>query len=63
MLFLTYRVSEIKTGDGVKYVLKGYLHGSILFHDLAKVGKYMEMIHPDVGDIVTIDFPDENNRQ
>ena len=63
MLFLTYKVSKVKTGEGYKFILKGHLHGSILFHDLTKVGKYMEMIHPDVGDIVTIDFPDENNRQ
>lgn len=63
MLFMKYKVTEEKFGEKTKYILRGKLYGSILFHDLTKVGKYMDMIHPDVGDIVTIDFPDENNRQ
>lgn len=63
ILFLTYRVSKVKVGDKYRFILNGKLHGAVLFHDLTKIGKYMDMIHPDVGDIVTIDFPDENNRQ
>ena len=63
VLFLKYKVSEIVDNNEIKYILNGKLYGSILFHDLTKVGKYMDKIHPDVGDIVTIDFPDENNRQ
>ena len=47
----------------VRYVLRGKLHGSILFYDLNKIGKYLDLIHPEVGDIITIDFPDENNRE
>lgn len=63
MIFLKYKVSELQVGDEIKYILNGKIYGSILFHDLTKVGKYMDKIHPDVGDIVTIDFPDEYNRQ
>lgn len=63
VLFLTYKVTKVKIGRGYKNILKGKLHGAILFHDLSKVGKYVEMIHPEVGDVITIDFPDENNRQ
>jgi len=63
MLFLTYKIRRIMTSWGERFVLHGKLHGSILFHDLTKVGKYLDMIHPEVGDIVTIDFPDELNRQ
>lgn len=62
MLFLTYEVKKIKTHGGYRFILDGHLHGAVLFRDLNKIGKYLEMIHPDVGDIVTIDFPDENNR-
>lgn len=43
--------------------MNGRLHGAVLFRDLEKIGKYMDMIHPDVGDIVTIDFPDGQSRQ
>ena len=63
VLFLTYHVSRVDDGRRERFVLHGRLHGAVLFHDLTKVGKYLDMIHPDVGDIVTIDFPDETNRQ
>ena len=39
------------------------LWGSILFTDLNLMSKYKEKIVPMVGDIVTIDFPDERNRE
>ena len=67
---MTYHVEKsiAKADDkfhdpGVRYVLRGKLHGSILFYDLNKIGKYLDLIHPEVGDIITIDFPDENNRE
>lgn len=69
LIYLTFKVTEIQDGideDGkplCKYVLTGKIHGSVLFFDLASLGKYVEMIHPMVGDLVTIDFPDENNRE
>ena len=64
MLFLTFTVDEIAVGGGnFKYVLHGRIHGSVLFFDLDYLGKYMEKIHPMIGDIVEIDFPDENNRE
>lgn len=63
MLFLDYTVRRILVDDEYKYILRGELYGTILFRDLTRIGKYLDMIHPDVGDIVTIDFPDENNRQ
>jgi hypothetical protein len=44
-------------------MLSGYTHGSILFFDIDRLGKYGEKIRPDVGDIVALDFPDENNRE
>ena len=46
-----------------KYILSGKLHGNVLFYDIEELGKYAEKIHPAVGDIVTIDFPDESNRE
>lgn len=46
-----------------KYILSGKIHGNVLFYDIHELGKYIEKIHPAVGDIVTIDFPDENNRE
>jgi hypothetical protein len=46
-----------------KYILSGKIHGNVLFYDVNELGKYIEKIHPAVGDIVTIDFPDENNRE
>lgn len=64
MLFLTYVVNEIQDANGEKrYVLSGYTHGSVLFFDTARLGKYAGTIHPMVGDIVEIDFPDDQNRE
>lgn len=64
MLFLTYKVTKVKVGaDEYKFILHGHLHGGTLFNDLNKVGKYMDLIHPDVGDIVTIEFPTKESRQ
>lgn len=49
--------------QGINYLFVGKLNGSVLFHDLNQISKYQNMIHPDVGDIITIDFPDERNRE
>jgi hypothetical protein len=59
ILFLTFKVTK----EGEKYILHGNIHGGALFNDIHKVGKYMDLIHPEVGDIVTIGFPNENSRQ
>ena len=60
LLKLTYRVDKVDNGDGTySNVLSGYVHGSVLFYDIDMLGKYVEMIHPSVGDIVEIDFPDD----
>lgn len=37
--------------------------GAVLFRDLTLVGKYAQEITPQAGDIITIDFPDETNRE
>lgn len=64
LLFLTFKVSKISIGDGkYKYVLRGHTHGKVLFFDIESLDKYTHLIHPDAGDIVEIDFPDENNRE
>lgn len=64
LLFLTFKVTETKDVYGkTKYILHGKTHGSVLFFDIERMGKYAELIHPMVGDIVEIDFPDENNRE
>lgn len=43
--------------------LVGNVTGTVLFFDIHKIGKYLDLIHPDVGDIIIIDFPDEKNRE
>lgn len=53
----------VATVPRYKYILSGKIHGNVLFYDINELGKYTEKIHPAVGDIVTIDFPDENNRE
>ena len=64
MLLLTYKVVRVVDADkNVKFVLHGRLHGGVLFNDTYKVGKYMDKIHPDVGDVVTIGFPNKLARQ
>lgn len=45
------------------YKLRGNLNGAILFRDLSKISKYSEEIHPEAGDVVTIDFPDAKSRE
>ena len=66
LIYLTYRINKISTGieeHPYKNVLSGYIHGSVLFYDLNSLGKYIELIHPSVGDIIEIDFPDDKNRE
>lgn len=69
LIYLTYKITKVKVGeadDGSeinKFYLTGKLHGSVLFYDTDALGKYVEKIHPQVGDIVEIDFPDEKNRE
>ena len=64
MLLLTYRVRRIPVEGGrSRYVLHGRLHGGVLFSDTTLAGKYMDKIHPDVGDVVTIGFPSQGSRQ
>lgn len=65
MLMLTFRVDETESVDlrgkkTKKFVLSGKLRGSVLFFDVEQLGKYAELVHPEVGDVVEIDFPDEN---
>jgi hypothetical protein len=53
-----------KTGEELfKYILHGKVFGAVLFYDINRVGKYIELIHPDVGDVIAIDFPDEKSRE
>ena len=67
MLKLTFTVHKTCIGKDAygkkifKSILSGKLHGSMLFYDLNKVGKYIDKIHPEVGDLVTIDFPDDSS--
>lgn len=69
LLYLTYKIKKVKVGaaeDGseqFKFYLVGKLHGSVLFYDTDALGKYAELIHPMVGDVVEIDFPDEKSRE
>ena len=63
LIYLTFKVTKTQARDGFKYILKGKVHGSVLFFDTDQLGKYAEAVHPYVGDIVAIDFPDENNRE
>jgi len=64
MINLTYTVHKVNIGKGkTKCVLKGKLHGTMLFYDMTSIGKYVELIHPEVGDLVIIDFPDDKNRE
>lgn len=64
LIQLTYKVIKIDNGDGThKNLLSGYVHGSVLFYDIQHLGKYVDLIHPAVGDIIEIDFPDDKNRE
>ena len=62
-LYLTYVVNEVRTAYGVKSILSGYVHGSLLFYDIDMIGKYANMIRPSIGDLIAIDFPDDSNRE
>lgn len=68
--YLTFKVEKVAADYNIrtrqqefKYILHGKVHGAVLFYDVNKVGKYIEMIHPDVGDVIAIDFPDEKHRE
>lgn len=69
LIFLKFKVikvpvSEDGAGNKVfKSIMKGKISGSILFYDINAIGKYVDMIHPEVGDVITIDFPDDKNRE
>ena len=61
---MTYVVNEIKTAkEGVKNILSGYVHGSLLFFDTDMLGKYVNLIRPAMGDLIAIDFPSDTNRE
>ena len=62
-LWLTYVVNEVQTFHGIKNVLSGYVHGSLLFFDIDMLGKYASTIRPAVGDLIAIDFPSDKNRE
>lgn len=63
-IYFSYRVKRVKDEyKKYKNVLYGKLHGKILFYDLNQLGKYVEIIKPNVGDVVTIDFPDESSKE
>lgn len=70
LIFLTYTVDKVLIDPlesnpklKYKYILTGKIHGGVLFYDINSIGKYLDKIHPEVGDIVIIDFPDEKNRE
>lgn len=64
LIYLTYRVDKVKRDDSTfSSILSGYVHGSVLFYDIDKLGKYVDLIRPAVGDIIEIDFPDDKNRE
>jgi len=60
VLRFDFIVKETKPG---LYKLTGTLKGVVLFRDLSLVSKYSEEIHPEVGDVITIDFPDAKSRE
>ena len=64
LIYLTYKVDKVMVNAVSSVnVLSGYVHGSLLFYDIDMLGKYAEIIHPSVGDIIEIDFPDDKNRE
>lgn len=64
LIYLTYKVLRIQKEPGI-FVnqLSGYVHGSVLYYDIDQLGKYAELIHPAIGDVIEIDFPDDKNRE
>lgn len=70
LAFLTFTVTKTACGKDpisgetlYKSILKGKIHGGVLFYDINAVSKYMDKLHPEVGDIIAIDFPDDKNRE
>lgn len=64
LIHFTYRIDQIKVDDdSYKSMLSGKVSGSLLFYDIDQLGKYVDMIHPSIGDIVEIDFPDDKNKE
>ena len=66
MIQLTFKVDKVVVGkdddghDITKNILHGKIHGGVLFYNMDKIGKFITKIHPEVGDLITIDFPEEN---
>lgn len=69
LIFLKYSIKKIAYGKDengntlFKSMLIGKARGSILFYDINAIGKYLELIHPEVGDIIVIGFPDDASRE
>lgn len=69
LIHLRFKIKKVKYGEDPdgnelsKNILEGKIFGGVLFYDLNKIGKYLDKIHPEVGDIITIDFPDDKNRE
>lgn len=54
---------EVENTANGKFEISGSIDGSILFYDVHSLEKYYDLLHPDVGDIITIDFPNGKNRE
>jgi hypothetical protein len=69
IVYITYTVSKVpykttKKGKTLyKNILNGKIHGGVLFYSLEKISKYLTKIHPEVGDLLQIDFPTNENRE
>ena len=61
-VILTFKFKVSETYPGI-YKLVGKLKGVVLFKDLSLISKYSDEIHPEVGDVITIDFPDAKSRE
>ena len=61
---LKYVINKVEVGNGsYASILSGKVHGSVLFYDIQKLGKYADLIRPAVGDIIEIDFPSDDNKE
>lgn len=55
-------VSILKDKHGCIRIMGG-IRGAVVYHDTTVIGKYIEKVGPEVGDLIDIPVPDENGNQ
>lgn len=53
---------ETPEGQEILYIISGKIRGSVITYDIFSLSKYSDILHPDAGDIVSVNFPGQTEQ-